>query len=144
MEGHSPFVTMAFEMEPDAFEETISRPLAQNPHNRYCGCCAARLSPHRHTGADRMMNSRRLWAPLSPRIATYHIIVGMPRCASQQNWLSMAEMGHKPRRRSAPGAGLCPQYLQSRRNFVHRSERRQVPTTAIKPRMLLSLRLHGY
>src|ERR1700730_7293279 len=36
-------------------------------------------------------------------------------------------LGHKPRRRSGPGTSLCPQYLQSRRNFVHRSERRQVP-----------------
>jgi hypothetical protein len=34
---------------------------------------------------------------------------------------------HKPRRRSGPGVGLCPHYLPSRRNFMHRSERRQVP-----------------
>ena len=39
-------------------------------------------------------------------------------------------MGHKPRRRSGPGASLCPQYLQSRLDFVHRSERRQVPKGA--------------
>jgi hypothetical protein len=36
-------------------------------------------------------------------------------------------LGHKPRRRSGAGASLCPQCLQSRQNFVHRSERRQVP-----------------
>src|SRR2546428_4469203 len=39
----------------------------------------------------------------------------------------MPGLGHKPRRRSGPGVGLCPQYLPSRRNFMHRSERRQVP-----------------
>jgi hypothetical protein len=39
--------------------------------------------------------------------------------------------GHKPRRRLGPGASLCPQYLQSRRSFVHRSERRQVPKAAV-------------
>jgi hypothetical protein len=38
---------------------------------------------------------------------------------------------HKPRRQLGPGASLCPQYLQSRRNFVHRSERRQVPKAAV-------------
>jgi hypothetical protein len=37
----------------------------------------------------------------------------------------MSESGHKPRRRSGPGTSLCPQCLRSRRNFVHRSERRQ-------------------
>jgi hypothetical protein len=26
----------------------------------------------------------------------------------------VSELGHKPRRRSGPGASLCPQYLQSR------------------------------
>jgi hypothetical protein len=35
--------------------------------------------------------------------------------------------GHLRRRQSGPGVGLCPQYLLSRRNFMHRSERRQVP-----------------
>jgi len=40
------------------------------------------------------MNSRRLMGSLSPRIAPYHIVVGIPRCASQQNWLLIAEMGH--------------------------------------------------
>jgi hypothetical protein len=40
--------------------------------------------------------------------------------------------GHKPRRRSGPGASLCPQYLQSRRNFVHRNERRQVPCGLVR------------
>jgi hypothetical protein len=44
----------------------------------------------------------------------------------------MSEMGHKPRRRSEPGIGLCPQYLPSRRNLVHRSERRQVPITTFR------------
>jgi hypothetical protein len=29
----------------------------------------------------------------------------------------MSESGHKPRRRSGPGASLCPQYLRSRRNL---------------------------
>jgi hypothetical protein len=38
----------------------------------------------------------------------------------------MSLEGHKPRRRSGLGASLCPQYLQSRLDFVHRSERRQV------------------
>jgi hypothetical protein len=28
----------------------------------------------------------------------------------------------KPRRRSGPGVGPCPQYLRSRRNFMHRTE----------------------
>ena len=40
----------------------------------------------------------------------------------------MSVQGHKPRRRSGSGVGLCPQHIRSRRNFVHRSERRQVPT----------------
>ena len=39
----------------------------------------------------------------------------------------MSVEGHKPRRRSGPGVGLCPLYLPSRRNFLHRSERRQAP-----------------
>src|ERR1700731_4979373 len=40
---------------------------------------------------------------------------------------------HKPRMRSGPGASLCPQYLQSRRDFVHRSERRRCQLRASKP-----------
>src|SRR6516225_4186249 len=30
---------------------------------------------------------------LSPRITPYHIVLGMPRCASQQNWLPMTGWG---------------------------------------------------
>jgi hypothetical protein len=58
-------------------------------------------------------------------------IAARPSSGTHQNHCRsahpMSVMGHKPRRRLGPGASLCPQYLQSRRNFVHRSERRQVP-----------------
>ena len=42
----------------------------------------------------------------------------------------MSLVGHKPRRRSGPGASLCPQYLQSRPNLrtagmLHRSGQRR-------------------
>jgi len=40
---------------------------------------------------------------------------------------AMTGTGHKHRTQSGPGADLCPQYLPSRGNFAHRSERRQVP-----------------
>jgi hypothetical protein len=48
-------------------------------------------------------------------------------CRSAQ---PMSLMDHKPRRRSGPGASLCPQYLQSRPNLrtagmLHRSGQRR-------------------
>jgi hypothetical protein len=42
---------------------------------------------------------------------------------------STSGSGHFRRTQSGPGAGLCPQYLRSRRSFVHRSEERQVPSS---------------
>jgi hypothetical protein len=47
-----------------------------------CGRMCKR--PRYHRAAD-VMNLRRLMGCLNPRIAPYHIVVGMPRCASQQN-----------------------------------------------------------
>ena len=38
-------------------------------------------------------------------------------CSNSRTGMSVR--GHKPRRRLGPGASLCPQCLQSRRNFVH-------------------------
>jgi hypothetical protein len=52
--------------------------------------------------------------------------MGAAMCAAQ-NSAGHVQSGQKPRRRSGPGVGLCPQYLPSRRNFMHRGERRQVP-----------------
>ena len=53
---------------------------------------------------------------------------GLPQCAISTR--PMTARGHKPRRRSGPGASLCPQYLQSRPNLrtagmLHRSGQRR-------------------
>ena len=85
----------------------------------------------------RLMNSRRCIS--APKLRGQHCIGSeeyfdraqpghQNHCRSAQ---PMSLMDHKPRRRSGPGASLCPQYLRSRRNFVHRSERRQVPGAAV-------------
>jgi hypothetical protein len=56
--------------------------------------------------------------------STFTVQQGVLRCGILIRF--WGALGHKPRRRSGPGASLRPQYLQSRRSFVHRSERRQV------------------
>src|SRR5262249_61404531 len=45
---------------------------------------------------------------LSPRIAPYHIFVGMLRCASQQNWPASDAVGHSRHSRH-PGVSGSPQ-----------------------------------
>jgi len=54
---------------------------------------ARAVSGHAAAPPRREMNSRRLMGSPQSEDTPYYIATGMPRCASQQNWLSMAEMG---------------------------------------------------
>ena len=93
------------------------------------GSRARATSGHAAAPPMRVMNLRRLMGVTQGQLITVGIagLRWIRGRASQQKAVPLFEMGHKPRRRSGPGVGLCPQCLQSRRNFVHRSERRQVP-----------------
>ena len=99
--------------------------LLRNPTTGIADCCARATSGQAMAAPPAsVMNSRRLMcAPLSPSDCT--LPHGCRKC-----WVvhhgkfarRLAALGHKPRRRSGPGVGPCPQYLRSRRNFMHRTE----------------------
>ena len=64
------------------------------PTRRTRSPCARAASGHAAAPTpSSVMNSRRLMSSLSPRIAPYHIVVGMPRCASQQISAAYARFG---------------------------------------------------
>ena len=113
--------------------ESFSDRLLRNPTTGVATCCARAATGHAATAPPRrLVNSRRRIS--APKLRGQHCIGSeeyfdraqpghQNHCRSAQ---PMSLMDHKPRRRSGPGASLRPQYLQSRRSFVHRSERRQV------------------
>jgi hypothetical protein len=86
-------------------------------------CCDA------HRGALNVLPMTARHPVSCPSMCGEDQIRGSMRCGiSGPLW---SAQGQKPRRRSGPGTSLCPQCLRSRRNFVHRSERRQVPASAV-------------
>jgi hypothetical protein len=52
------------------------------------------------------------------RDQSYHIVVGMPRCATQQNSARKTASGHFRRTGSDAGAGLCPHTSDRVRTFA--------------------------
>jgi hypothetical protein len=71
------------------------------------GCCACAANGHAAALLKSVMNSRRFMCSLKPRATSYHIVEN--RVVHYSNFgRQTSATGHKPRRRSRPGAGLCP------------------------------------
>ena len=117
--------------------ESFSDRLLRNPTTGIATCCARAATGHAATAPPRrLVNSRRRIS--APKLRGQHCIGSeeyfdraqpghQNHCRSAQ---PMSLMDHKPRRRSGPGASLCPQYLQSRPNLrtagmLHRSGQRR-------------------
>ena len=95
---------------------------------RFTACCARAASGHAAAAPpSNVMNSRHRMGIPSVRGSTPYHIVEKPCCASQHFGPPDFRNGSLASEAIGAGGQSMSQCLQSRRNFVHRSERRHVP-----------------